>query len=381
MWSESNSLLIKTPSNQKSNSHSKICSFDLDHTLVTQKSGKTFPEDENDWIPLFKNVKEKIQHLSKDYTLVIFTNQSGIKKGKVSKESFQSRVDNVCNYLEVDMWCFAATDDDHYRKPGIGMWEHMLSLLDCDIDNKGHFYIGDAAGRIKGWDKGKKKDFSCSDRKFAWNIGKYYEIELKFQTPEEFFLNQPHLSEDKWIWDTFDVGYIDLNLLGNNFHMSENEKQEMILMIGPPGSGKSRITQKFFPNYVRINRDTLKTKTKCINLTKKALSEGQSVVIDNTNPTTIDRKVYLDLAKNYTLKVRCIVMKIEKAFANHLNNVRVQITKGETKKIPMVVYHTFYKKFQYPTKDEGIHDIIEANFLDFGYFDSENDQKLFLLKY
>jgi hypothetical protein len=37
-------------------------------------------------------------------------------------------------------------------------------------------YVGDAAGRAKEWAPGKPKDFSCSDRKFAANlgIGKYY---------------------------------------------------------------------------------------------------------------------------------------------------------------------------------------------------------------
>jgi len=32
-------------------------------------------------------------------------------------------------------------------------------------------YVGDAAGRAKAWAPGKPKDFSCSDRMFAANIG------------------------------------------------------------------------------------------------------------------------------------------------------------------------------------------------------------------
>ena len=32
-------------------------------------------------------------------------------------------------------------------------------------------YVGDAAGRAKGWAKDKPKDFSCSDRMFAANVG------------------------------------------------------------------------------------------------------------------------------------------------------------------------------------------------------------------
>ena len=32
-------------------------------------------------------------------------------------------------------------------------------------------YVGDAAGRAKAWAKDKPKDFSCSDRMFAANVG------------------------------------------------------------------------------------------------------------------------------------------------------------------------------------------------------------------
>ncbi len=39
------------------------------------------------------------------------------------------------------------------------------------IDKKNSFYCGDAAGRINNWAPGKKKDFSCADRKFAHNNG------------------------------------------------------------------------------------------------------------------------------------------------------------------------------------------------------------------
>ena len=39
------------------------------------------------------------------------------------------------------------------------------------VNKSESFYVGDAAGRAKGWAKDKPKDFSCSDRMFAANIG------------------------------------------------------------------------------------------------------------------------------------------------------------------------------------------------------------------
>ena len=39
------------------------------------------------------------------------------------------------------------------------------------MNRKQSIFVGDAAGRAKNWAPGKPKDFSCSDRKFAANLG------------------------------------------------------------------------------------------------------------------------------------------------------------------------------------------------------------------
>lgn len=76
-------------------------------------------------------------------------------------------------------------------------WDWFCSELNgnCPIDFENSVYVGDAAGRDKGWKKKAKRDFGCSgnffrilkilnfslDRKFAQNVG------LKFHTPDHFF--------------------------------------------------------------------------------------------------------------------------------------------------------------------------------------------------
>lgn len=80
MWSQKETLIFRKPSNFVK--RKRLCAFDLDHTLVKQKSGKKFPTDENDWVQLYPNIKEKLIQLSNEYTLVIFSNQNGIKIGR-----------------------------------------------------------------------------------------------------------------------------------------------------------------------------------------------------------------------------------------------------------------------------------------------------------
>lgn len=43
----------------------------------------------------------------------------------------------------------------------------------------------------------------------------------------------------------------------------------------------------------------MKSKAKCLKVAEKALEDGKSVVIDNTNPGKAVRKEYYDLAKKY----------------------------------------------------------------------------------
>ena len=64
----------------------KVLLCDLDGTLIVTKSGKTFPENENDW--KFKpRIKEAIQEYNPKYIFII-SNQGGIEKGFVDERKF-----------------------------------------------------------------------------------------------------------------------------------------------------------------------------------------------------------------------------------------------------------------------------------------------------
>ena len=74
----------------------------------------------------------------------------------------------------------------------------------------------------------------------------------------------------------------------------------MVIFVGSPASGKSTFWKNYLPDYVRVNRDTLKTREKCLKVAEESLVQGKNVVIDNTNPTAQDRKAFIDLALKYS---------------------------------------------------------------------------------
>jgi len=59
-----------------------------------------------------------------------------------------------------------------------------------------------------------------------------------------------------------------------------------------------------------------------LNTVEKALSEGKSAVVDNTNPDVKSRAPYLAAAKKHKIPVRCFVMKTPRELAEHMNLFR-----------------------------------------------------------
>ena len=119
----------------------------------------------------------------------------------------------------------------------------------------------------------------------------------------------------------------------------------MAILVGSPGSGKSTFTFNHLKDYVRINRDTLKTKEKCLSEAEKNMKLGKNVVIDNTNPTKDDRKPYIDLAVANNYKCICFYFDFTKELVMHLDNQREfnAHRKHFSKRVGRIPIHSFYK--------------------------------------
>ena len=121
-----------------------------------------------------------------------------------------------------------------------------------------------------------------SDLFFAHNCG------IPFYTPDSIFLQDsfpstPHQSptpnvDFKSLHSADEVDIRSLLQVGQTV-------PEMVVLIGPPASGKSTLCSDHFVGYKRVTQDTLKTFTACTRYAKRCLAEGTSLVIDNTNAT------------------------------------------------------------------------------------------------
>lgn len=318
--------------------------FDLDNTLITTKSGKTFPKDENDIKPLFENTISKLNKSN----VVIFTNQLGLLKDNkgLSKDQWLSRLKILLNQLTNKFIVFASLGTKGYylenslyyayRKSGIGMYKEFLNNYNNNILSLNRIYVGDALGR--------STDFSDCDIKFAANCS------LIINSPEEYFQDQPK-------------NYIELPKIINSTIKLKIKKygKELILMVGSPASGKSTFVKLYFSDYKIINQDTLKTKLKCLSMTEQMLKENENIIVDNTNPTKEVRKEYIDLAKKYNYSVRIFIKESTRVQSEYFDNLRFLKT---SRLLSSVVFNVYYGKYIEPNLNESdiIKEIIKIPF-------------------
>ena len=151
---------------------------DLDGTLINTISGETFPKGIWDMQIRFE-VLDKIKEVKPEYLLIV-SNQGGIEKGFVSQSHFSIKLDYICASIReycncpcYAMYCTTNDKSDPYRKPNVGMLNHLTERRvgdDFDYIKSVSLMIGDASG--------KEGQFSDSDKKTAENFGiDYMDVE------------------------------------------------------------------------------------------------------------------------------------------------------------------------------------------------------------
>ncbi len=296
----------------------KVAMFDYDHTLVKPKTGNTFPKDVDDWTWTYPSVPETLKtYYEKGYAIVVFTNQT--KGWKVQQ------IEKAMTEVNVPCFVYIAMDKEEH-KPSTAMFKEFIDTKEWD--EKKSFFVGDALGRPADW--------SDVDKKFAEAVG----VRAKnILAPEVFFKHE--------------------KVEVKKVQISPNNKQELVIMVGYPASGKSTLSQTIFkPNgYEIVESDVLKTVPKMKSVITKALKDGKSVVVDATNPTRERRKEFADIARSVdkNIKIHCIHVATSMEESVERNN-----TRPKEKGVPKIAYYTYRKRFEQPDKEAEGFDILDV---------------------
>lgn len=139
------------------------------------------------------------------------------------------------------------------------------------------------------------------------------------------------------------------------------------MVVGYPASGKSTVTKELTKKgAITLNRDTEGgTIAGLLPKMEKLLKEGKDIVLDNLFATSETRKPFIDLAKQHSSDISCVLMgtSIEDAQFNVVQRAIGLISKFPTPEAIKAAKHTnifpptvlfkYKKEFQKPTVEEG----------------------------
>ena len=126
---------------------------------------------------------------------------------------------------------------------------------------------------------------------------------------------------------------------------------EYVLMIGVALSGKTTYVKENF-NHERIALSYFgNDRKKEMEYIEKCLSQGKSVVIDDTNLTAEIRKQHIDLARKYGARVRGILMNTSRGLLEKRQRSRRD-------PFPISVIYKQLNQLETPVIDEGFDELI-----------------------
>jgi predicted kinase len=142
---------------------------------------------------------------------------------------------------------------------------------------------------------------------------------------------------------------------------------ETVILIGAPGSGKSSYCrERLFHTHVRISLDLVRTRFRERLLIDACLSTFQRYVVDNTNPTCLERSRYIAAAKAKGFKVRGIY------FRSQVDEcLRRNASRQGGQRVPDVAILSFAKKLEPPRFDEGFDELLDVRLTENGFYEEE----------
>lgn len=126
---------------------------------------------------------------------------------------------------------------------------------------------------------------------------------------------------------------------------------ELLLMVGPAGSGKSTLSHAFASKYVRINQDEL-GKVEHIHHFLNALGAKHNVIIDRMNFSKEQRNRYLEPAKKAGYKTKIIVLHESSQTCLERMKTRQGHPTIKDEVTARKVLNFFFSKYERPTPDE-----------------------------
>jgi predicted kinase len=154
---------------------------------------------------------------------------------------------------------------------------------------------------------------------------------------------------------------------------------EIVIFIGLQASGKTTFFQTYFANtHILVSKDRFRNNKnrdrRQQQLIEAALSSGQSIIVDNTNPTLADRASLIQLGQAHRAQIVGYFFKTNIQVAWERNQQRT----GKAR-VPDIGLYATAKKLVRPSYGEGFHQLFEVEISTGNLFEVRPFQKLEVL--
>lgn len=323
----------------------RVIAFDLDNTLMSRNVHRdhTNSEPYPHAVAYLRAQLAPRTGVPRPH-IVLFSNQYGINS--LMRAALTGAIGRLESAIGERVRVFVAPAYDRARKPFTGMYRALVRHHMEDtprVDVPAIVYCGDAAGR--------SADFSDSDRKFAYNCG------MDFVTPEVLFgIRKFGDDAERYQYVGFNpTGYLDRLALAPAVPPLGPRDMGMVILVGPPGCGKSTYCKRHLSGYHVVSRDELGTVDRCRTAAMVGLLGAGRVVIDATNPSANARREFLRIAATSRVPAYCVLFVTPIDLAQHLAGVRCYFG---GRHIPAVAYRRYESAFDRPVVEEGFAEVL-----------------------
>ena len=142
--------------------------------------------------------------------------------------------------------------------------------------------------------------------------------------------------------------------------------KKAVIFIGIPACGKTTFYKQRFSEYIHISLDKLHSRSKEGKLLTTCIENGQSFVVDNTNPTKADREKYITAAKaaGYTVIGYYFRSSIGESMERNAQRT------GKAR-VPDVAVASIHAKLELPEYCEGFDELYYVRMSDDGFIVDE----------